>query len=76
LGFTSSFVPISGWCACGCIVLFFSGGTLQHRRCSSGCQVRARRGLAGLPLLPPLLLFLLLLGVPGEEEGREVRKKA
>jgi hypothetical protein len=31
--------------------------------------------LARLPLVVLLLLFLLLLGIPGEERGREVRRK-
>jgi hypothetical protein len=51
------------------VVLFFSGGTRRRRRCGCGGRVRARRGLTGLPLLPPLLLFLLLFGIPGEEKG-------
>jgi hypothetical protein len=37
---------------------------------------QGQRGLDGLPLLPPLLLLFLLLGVPGKEEGgRELGKK-
>jgi hypothetical protein len=49
----------------GCMFFFFSGSARQ--RCRSGCErwVRTWRGLASLPLL---LLFLLLLGVPGEKE--------
>jgi hypothetical protein len=57
--------PRGGWCICGLLVLFFSGGVRRRCRCGSGCRVRTQRGLAGLPLL----LFLLLLGIPGEEKG-------
>jgi hypothetical protein len=58
----------SGRCICGRTVLFFFGGARWRRRCGSGCRVRARCGLAGLPLL----LFLLLLAIPGEEEGKRI----
>jgi hypothetical protein len=65
-----------GWCVCGRTILFFSGGVRRHRRCDSGHRVRTRRGLAGLTLLPPLLLFLLFLGVPGKERrGRKLGER-
>jgi hypothetical protein len=51
------------------VILFFSGGARRRRRCGCGGRVRTGRGLTGFPLLPPLLLFLLLLAIPGEEKG-------
>jgi hypothetical protein len=56
-------------------MFFFSGGARRRRRGGSGCRVGARRGLPSLPLLPPLLLFLLLLGVPGESRGKRDEEK-
>jgi hypothetical protein len=65
-----------GRCVYGCTILFFSGGAWRRRRCDSGHRVKTRGGLAGLPLLPPLLLFLLFLSVPRKERrGRKLGER-